>query len=91
MTMSTMLLEVENPRGTITRVPCGFDDRTNRLAIDWSRERWEVEVDQVEVDAVERTMTMYREDVGVDASHWMDPSSVVLVALDELQIDTESM
>jgi len=89
--MSTMLLEVENPRGTITRVPCGFDDRTNRLAIDWSRERWEVEVDQVEVDVVERSMTMYRDDVGDDASHWMDPSSVVLGASKELVTDTGSM
>ena len=86
-----MLVDEENPRGTITRVPCGFDDRTNRLAIDWSRERWEVEVDQVEVDVVERSMTMYRDDVGDDASHWMDPSSVVLGASKELQTDTGSI
>mgnify|MGYP001212313582 CR=1 FL=1 len=37
----------------------GFDDRTDRLAIDWSREReMDVEVDQVEVDVVEMSMTM---------------------------------
>ena len=58
MTMSTMLVDGEIRRERLFEFR-GFDDRTDRLAIDWSREReMDVEVDQLEVDVVEMSMTM---------------------------------